>query len=358
MRLLVTGGAGFVGSNLVAYLAGRHPDWHITVLDALVYSGRVENIPRDIRESGRFELVVGDVRDAMLAADLLRNADAVVHLAAQTHVDRSIADATPFVMTDVHGTQVMLDAARRRAVARFIHMSTSEVYGTARGVPITEEHPLEPASPYAAAKAGADRLAYSYWRTYGLPVVILRSFNIYGPRQHVEKMNPLFITNALDGKPLPVYGDGSATRDWLHVDDVCRAIEATLAADISELAGEAVNLGTGRETSAVGMARMILAHLGLPEERVSFVADRPGHVTRLCSSVSKARQLLSWAAQVPLEPGLARTIDWYAANEEWWRPLAKQGDALGRIGLGNSRDGGESVGPSPVLAVDGTTAHR
>lgn len=324
MRLLVTGGAGFVGSNLVAYLAGRHPDWRITVLDALIYSGRMENLPEAVLESPNFELFVGDIRDADLTSNLVRNADAVVHLAAQTHVDRSIADATPFVMTDVYGTQVVLDAARRHGVERFIHMSTSEVYGTARRVPITEEHPLEPASPYAAAKAGADRLAYAYWKTYRVPVIILRSFNIYGPRQHVEKMNPLFITNALEGKPLPVYGDGEATRDWVHVDDVCRAVEAALGADLEEVAGEAINLGTGRETSSRRMAQMILAYLGLSEEMITHVADRPGHVRRLCSSVSKAKLLLSWSAQVPLEQGLKRTIEWYAANEAWWRPLKER----------------------------------
>ena len=265
----------------------------------------------------------GDIRDINVVNNLMRHTDIVIHMAAETHVDRSIENANPFVDTNVKGTQILLEAIRQHPVDRFIHVSTSEVYGTAREVPVTEEHPLMPQSPHAGAKAGADSLAYSYHIAYELPIIILRPFNTYGSNQHPEKLIPLFITNAIEGKPLPVYGDGTFTRDWMHVEDLCRAIDKAMHTGIDRLQGEFINLGTGKEITVNTISKFILERLGKQESLIKFVEDRPGHVRQLVSSTSKANVLLNWSSTVNFDEGIERTIDWYVENESWWRRLKK-----------------------------------
>lgn len=325
-RLLITGGAGFMGSNFTKYILSRHEDYLVTVLDVLTYCGNLDNFTSEVWENPRFSFWKGDIRDRETVENAMRQADMVVHLAAETHVDRSIDNSDPFISTDIKGTQVLLESLRSHSVEKFIHVSTSEVYGTAEEIPMTENHPLKPRSPYAAAKAGADRLAYSYFVTYGLPVIILRPFNNYGPHQYPEKMLPLFITNALEDKPLPIYGDGTFTRDWLFVEDTCRALDKVLGGEAEKLKGEVINLGTGVSADINTIARLILEKLNKPETLVRFVKDRPGHVQRHISSVSRAKVLLNWSPTVSFQKGLERTIDWYISQESWWKKLKRKGD--------------------------------
>ncbi len=331
-RLLITGGAGFIGSNFTIYVLSRYPDYLVTVLDALTYCGNLDNFTQDMWENPHFTFWHGDIRDKETVDNLMRQADAVVHLAAETHVDRSIDNSDAFISTDVKGAQVLLEALRRHSVERFVHVSTSEVYGTAEEVPMTENHPLNPRSPYAAAKAGADRLAYSYFVTYDLPIVILRPFNAYGSNQYPEKMIPLFTTNAIEDKPLPVYGDGTFSRDWTYVEDLCQALDRALQVDIERLKGEVINLGTGVDTDINTIAKIILERLQKPESLVRFVEDRPGHVQKHVSSTSKAKVLLDWSPTTSLRDGLQRTIDWYLEHPEWWKRLKKEGDEYVRKG--------------------------
>ncbi|MCK4437331.1 dTDP-glucose 4,6-dehydratase [bacterium] len=325
-RVLITGGAGFIGSNFTKYILSRQPDYLVTVLDALTYCGNLNNFTQDMWENPHFTFWHGDIRDKEAVDNLMRQADVVVHLAAETHVDRSIDNSDPFISTDVKGAQVLLEALRRHSVERFIHISTSEVYGTATEVPMTENHPLNPRSPYAAAKAGADRLAYSYFVTYDLPIVIIRPFNAYGPNQYPEKMIPLFITNAIEDKPLPVYGDGTFTRDWTYVEDLCQALDRAVQVDIERLKGEVINLGTGVDTDINTIAKIILERLEKPQSLVSFVEDRPGHVQKHICATSKSKVLLDWSPATELPNGLHRTIDWYLEHPEWWKRLKKEGD--------------------------------
>jgi dTDP-glucose 4,6-dehydratase len=322
-RILITGGAGFIGSNLARFLLNRYPQYRVTVLDALTSCGSLENFDREVLENPMFSFWHGDVRDADTVGNLVRHTDVVVHMAAETHADRSIEDPARFIDTDVRGTQVLLSALRRRSVERFIHISSSEVYGAVQALPVTEEHPLLPQSPCAGAKVGADRLAYSYHVTYDLPVVIVRPFNVYGPYQCPEKAIPMFITNAIEDKPLPVYGDGSSTRDWLHVEDFCHAVDKLLEVDIDRLEGEVINIGTGAETSVNTIVRSVLRRLGKSESLARFVDDKPGHVQQLVSSTSKAEVLLDWKASVAFEEGIGRTVDWYVENRDWWRKIKK-----------------------------------
>ncbi len=325
-RLLITGGAGFIGSNFTKYILSRHEDYLVTVLDALTYCGNLDNFSPEVWENPRFSFWKGDIRDKETVDNVMRQTDMVVHLAAETHVDRSINNSAPFISTDIKGTQTLLESLRYHSVERFIHISTSEVYGTAEEVPMTENHPLKPKSPYAAAKAGADRLAYSYFVTYDLPIIIIRPFNNYGSNQYPEKMIPLFITNALEDKPLPIYGDGTFTRDWLFVEDTCQALDRALRGDPEKLKGEVINLGTGTDTDINTIAKIILEKLKKPETLVRFVEDRPGHVQKHLSSTSKAKVLLNWSPAVNFKKGLERTIDWYVKEENWWKKLKKTGD--------------------------------
>ena len=319
--VLVTGGAGFIGSNFVRHAIDAHPDWRITTLDKLTYAGRLENL-KGVMDHPRHTFVQGDVADPAVAAPLVQAAEIVVHFAAETHVDRSIQSAGEFIRTDVYGTFVLLEAARQaRRLRRFVQISTDEVYGSVAEGVSRETDELRPRNPYSASKAGADRLAYSYWATYDVPVIVTRASNNYGPYQFPEKVIPLFITNALDDTPVPLYGDGLNERDWLHVSDHCRALD--LLIDVGR-SGEAYNIGGGNNVSNLDLTRAILRHLGKPESLIRRVADRPGHDRRYSLSTAKLQER-GWQPRVPFEQGLAETVAWYRTNEWWWRPI-KQDD--------------------------------
>jgi dTDP-glucose 4,6-dehydratase len=319
-RVLVTGGAGFISSNFIRHLLAKTP-YDVVSLDALTYAGNLENLS-DVMSHERLSFVHGDIRDAELVRDVVSEVDVIVNAAAESHVEKSIAEGgREFVTTNVEGTQILLDAIRAAPVERFILISSSEVYGTSERAPMDEEHPLNPRSPYAATKAGADRLAYSYYVTYGLPIVIVRPFNNYGPRQHPEKVIPRFITQALCDEPLTVHGDGHASRDWLYVDDDAEAIEALIAAPLDAVAGEVLNVATGIDISVAEIADRVLHELGKPSSLKSFVTERPGQVDRHIGSTEKTERLTGWRARVPFDEGLARTVAWYRENEVWWRGI-------------------------------------
>lgn len=321
--VLVTGGAGFIGSNFVHYLYQKYPDYRILVLDLLTYAGSLENLPVDPRQAmqnGRVNFWYGDVRNASLVDSLVAQSDLVIHFAAETHVTRSIYDNHHFFETDVLGTQIVANSvlAHIKRIQRFVHISTSEVYGTAETPTMTEEHALKPLSPYASAKAGADRLVYSYWATYNLPAVIVRPFNNFGPRQHLEKVIPRFITSCLLDEPLRVHGDGSAARDFLYVEDTCRALDCVLHCAAALVVGEVINIGSGQSRALCDIAPLIARRMDKPESLVTYVGDRPGQVFRHTADRSKAERLLGWHPRVSFEEGLDRTIEWYRNNQSWW----------------------------------------
>ena len=317
MNVLVTGGAGFIGSNFVRYALRQHPNWQITTLDALTYAGRRETL-HDVIEHPRHAFVHSNITDAGIVNPLVQNADIVVHFAAETHVDRSIKSAESFIQTDVIGTFVLLEAARRNtALQRFIQISTDEVYGSVETGKSRETDALMPRNPYAASKAAADRLAYSYWATYGVPVIVTRASNNYGPYQFPEKLIPLFITNAIKGETVPLYGDGLNVRDWLHVEDHCRAIDVLLGAGTN---GEIYNIGGGNEITNLDLTHRILALLKLPATMIRSVTDRLGHDRRYALDTRKLR-LLGWRPRANISTALGETVDWYRENEWWWRPL-------------------------------------
>jgi len=321
VEVLVTGGAGFIGSNFVHHALATHADWHVTTLDKLTY-GRLENL-QDVLDDPRHSFVRGDIADANVAGCLVERADIVVHFAAETHVDRSIQGAADFIRTDVFGTYVLLEAARRaQHLRRFIQISTDEVYGSVAEGSSRETDELKPRNPYAASKAGADRLAYSFWATYGVPVCITRASNNYGPYQFPEKVIPLFITNAIDEVALPLYGDGLNVRDWLHVLDHCRALDLVIDRGAN---GDAYNIGGGNEVRNVDLTHRILELAGRPSSLIAPVPDRPGHDRRYSLDTSKLRAL-GWQPQVGFENGLRETVEWYRTNQWWWRPI-KQANA-------------------------------
>jgi dTDP-glucose 4,6-dehydratase len=316
----VTGGAGFIPSNLIHHLLAETP-YEVVSLDALTYAGNLENLA-EVMSHPRLSFVHGDIRDAALVRELVDGVDVIVNAAAESHVEKSIADgASEFVTTNVEGTQILLDAIRETPVERFVLISSSEVYGTAERAPMDEEHPLNPRSPYAATKAGADRLAYSYWTTYQLPVVIVRPFNNYGPRQHPEKVVPRFITQALADQPLTVHGDGHASRDWLYVADNAEAIVRAIEAPLDVVAGEVVNVGTGVDIPVGEIADLVLDVLGKPRDLKVNVDERPGQVDRHIGSTDKAERVLGWRARTSFAEGLERTVAWYRENEAWWRAV-------------------------------------
>ena len=319
---LITGGAGFIGSNFVHHLYDKYPDCRILVLDLLTYAGSVDNLPAAARgsEDGRLRFWYGDVRNASLVDSLVEQADVVVHFAAETHVTRSIYDNYHFFETDVLGTQTVANSVLKhvKTIDRFIHMSTSEVYGTARAPRMDEEAPLMPMSPYASAKAGADRLVYSYFATYNLPAIIVRPFNQFGPRQHLEKVIPRFITSCLLGEPLRVHGDGSAERDFTFVEDTCRALDCLSHCDLEKVRGEVINIGSGRSISLTDLAPAVARAMDKPDAAIVKVGDRPGQVFRHTADVTKAQRLIGWHPKVNFEEGLRRTIDWYMQNQSWW----------------------------------------
>src|SRR5262245_4338984 len=297
----------------------RATPYEVVSLDALTYAGSLENLA-DVLSHPRLSFVHGDIRDAELVREVVSEVDVIVNAAAESHVEKSIREGgSEFVTTNVEGTQILLDAIRENPVERFVLISSSEVYGTAQSAPMDEEHPLQPRSPYAATKAGGDRLAYSYFVTYGLPIVIVRPFNNFGPRQHPEKAIPRFITQALHDEPVTVHGDGHASRDWLYVDDDAEAIEAVIAADLDAVAGEVINVATGVDISASEVADLVVQALGKPADLKTHVAERPGQVDRHIGSTEKATRLLGWRARTTFEDGLERTIAWYRDNEAWWR---------------------------------------
>jgi dTDP-glucose 4,6-dehydratase len=321
-RVLVTGGAGFISSNFIRHLLAATP-YEVVSLDALTYAGNLENLA-DIRSHERLSFVHGDVRDVELVRDVVQECDVIVNAAAESHVEKSIREgASEFVTTNVEGTQILLDAIREAPVERFILISSSEVYGTAERAPMDEDHPLNPRSPYAATKAGADRLAYSYWVTYGLPIVIVRPFNNYGPRQHPEKVIPRFATQALADEPLTVHGDGHASRDWLYVDDDAEAIEAIIETPLDRVAGEVLNVATGIDISVSEIADAVLDVLGKPRSLKTHVEERPGQVDRHIGSTEKMERLCGWRARTSFAEGLERTIAWYRDNEPWWRAIRR-----------------------------------
>jgi len=327
--ILVTGGAGFIGSNFVEHIFHTHQDWKIIVIDALTYAANIENIPEEIRNSERFEFWYGDINNIDLVSDLVKRSDMVVHLAAETHVARSLYTQREFFVTDVLGTQSVVNAVLKHSdrIERFIHISTSEVYGTALREPMDEEHPLNPTTPYAGAKAGADRLVYSYITAFDIPGVIIRPFNNYGPRQHLEKVIPRFITSCILGEPLTIHGDGSARRDWIYVKDTAKAIELALMAPLERIKGEVINIGTGRSLSVMEIAEKILKHFNKEKEgNLEYIPERFGQVQNHISSTEKAERLLGFKASTNFDEGLKETVEWYKKNRSIWQkqiPLRK-----------------------------------
>ena len=320
MKLLVTGGAGFIGSNFIRHILARHPQDSIVNLDKLTYSGNLETL-RDVERNRRYSFVRGDIASRRRVRELLSGRiDAVVHFAAETHVDRSILDSSAFVRANVMGTQCLLDAAREARVKRFVLVSTDEVYGSApAGGKFSEESPLAPNSPYAASKAAADLLARAYFRTYRFPVIITRCTNNYGPFQYPEKFIPLMLTRAVEGQSIPVYGDGLQVRDWIWVKDHCAGLDAVLRKGRE---GEVYNLGAGNELPNLEIARHLLRLVGKPASLLTFVQDRPGHDRRYALDCRKIKGELGWKPLITLEEGLKQTVEWYLGNAEWVRHVA------------------------------------
>ncbi len=318
-RFLVTGGAGFIGSNFVRYVREQFPAAQVTVLDKLTYAGNPANLEAFDGSPG-YDFVRGDICDPQLVNELLaRGYDWVLNFAAETHVDRSIGDPGQFVHTDVYGVYTLLEAVKTHGAGRFVQISTDEVYGEVLADASREDAPLMPRNPYAASKAGGDRLAYSYFATFGLPVVITRCSNNYGPYQYPEKLIPLFTTNALEDRKLPVYGSGKNCRDWIHVNDHVRALVAVLETDGVE--GEVFNIGAYNEKDVLQIADRILRALGKPDSLIAHVVDRPGHDRRYAVDSTKLEQRTGWRPEVAFDDGIAETVRWYQENEAWWQPL-------------------------------------
>jgi dTDP-glucose 4,6-dehydratase len=320
MKILVTGGAGFIGSDFIRYMLGAHPDYNIVNLDSLTYAGNLNNL-KDCDTSQRYTFVHGDICNRTLVHSVMERygIDTVVHFAAESHVDRSIADASIFVKTNVLGTYTLLEASKLQKVRRFIHISTDEVYGSIQEGSFRETDILSPSSPYSSSKAGSDLLALSYFTTYNLPVIVTRCTNNFGPYQYPEKLIPLFVTNLIDGKKVPVYGTGKNIRDWIHVNDHCRAVDLLLDKGNS---GEIYNIGGENEKTNLEITEKILALLKKDDSMIEYVEDRPGHDLRYSLNCSKIRAL-GWKPSQSFEEGLIDTVRWYIQNEWWWRPLKK-----------------------------------
>ncbi len=319
--ILITGGAGFIGSNLIHFMLQNYKSCKIINLDKLTYAGNPDNL-KDIEDDSRYEFIKGDIRDKEIVEDVFKQVQGVVHMAAETHVDRSIVDAGEFVLTDVYGTFMLLEALRNADVEFFLHVSTDEVYGSRDRGFFSEADPLNPSSPYAASKTGADRLAYSYVVTYGVPVMIIRPSNNYGPNQYPEKFIPLFISNALEDKDLPLYGKGENVRDWLYVEDNCRAIDLVCR---KGALGEVYNVGANNEVQNITIARKIVELLGKPESLIKFVKDRLGHDRRYAIDCAKINAL-GWQPEKDFAEGLEETVSWYQENENWWRKIKYQSE--------------------------------
>lgn len=326
--VLITGGAGFIGSNVLIYLFDKYENYRFIVLDVLTYAADVKNIPDRIKNSSRFKFWYGDVRNAKLVEHLVGQSNIVIHFAAETHVTRSIYDDAIFFETDVLGTQRVSNAVlqNREKIDKFIHISTSEVYGTASSKKMSEDHPLNPLSPYAAAKAGADRLVYSYIATHKIPATIIRPFNMYGPQQHLEKLIPRFITSCILGEPLSIHGTGESKRDFTYVEDLARAIDLVIHAPAEKVAGEVFNVGSGKDISVNEIADITLKLMkgvdrGSSKKHNPYalnVGDRPGQVFRHTADTSKIKKVLGWQPKVDFKEGIKETIDWYVKNRDWW----------------------------------------
>ncbi len=316
MRLLVTGGAGFIGSNFVRWILRTHPEDTVVNLDKLTYAGNLANLA-DVADSPRYRFVHGDICDAKVVREAAEGVDAVVNFAAESHVDRSLMDPDAFLRTDVFGVFTLLEAVRALRIPRLLQVSTDEVYGSLATGSAREDSPLNPSNPYAAAKAGGDLLALAYFKTHRVPVVITRASNTFGPYQYPEKIIPLFITNALDNEPLPLYGDGRNVRDWLYVEDHCAALDLVLRRGGE---GEVYNVGGGHELDNLALTRQILRLTGRPESLIRPVADRPGHDRRYALDSSKVRAL-GWAPRHRFDDALVATVAWYREHEAWWRPI-------------------------------------
>jgi len=323
MKMLITGGAGFMGSNFIKYILARHADWEVVNLDKLTYAGNLENL-REIENSPNYSFVKGDIASAQDVEKALGNGvDKIINYAAETHVDRSILAPDAFIKTDVFGTYTLLEAARQHNVAQYIQISTDEVFGSIKTGAFDEQSPFEPNSPYAASKAGADHLCRAYFKTYNLPVIVSHSCNFFGPNQYLEKLIPLFITNLLENKKVPVYGAGDQRREWIFTEDHCKAVETIME---KGEAGEVYNIGTGFEKTNLEITRFILQELGFGEDRIEYVKDRPGHDWRYAVNAEKLRGL-GWQPGIGWEEGLRRTIKWYQENESWWKKI-KSGEYL------------------------------
>ena len=316
MRILVTGGAGFIGSNYCRFVLREHPEDEVVNFDKLTYAGNLANL-REVEGDGRYSFVRGDICEEKVVEGVMGEVDAVVNFAAETHVDRSIQHAGAFVDTDIKGLYVLLEAARKHGIGRFVHVSTDEVYGSIESGSFKEEDALSPSSPYSASKAGGELMAKAYERTFGYQILITRGANTYGPYQYPEKVVPLFATNALDDIELPLYGDGMNVRDWLYVDDHCAGIDVVLR---EGMLGEAYNVGADQERTNLELTREILRLVGKGEELIKYVKDRPGHDRRYSIDSSKLRAL-GWQPEMGFEEGMARTVGWYRENEAWWRRL-------------------------------------
>lgn len=316
MKLLVTGGAGFIGSNFIRYILNKYPDYKIINYDKLTYAGNPDNL-RDVEKDKRYKFVKGDICDFKLVNKYMKKTDAVVNFAAETHVDRSILNAGLFIRTDVNGTFSLLEAARANKIGKFIHISTDEVYGSILKGSFSEESPLKPNSPYSAAKASSDMLVRSYFTTYGVPAVITRCSNNYGPFQYPEKIIPLFVTNAIDDQKLPLYGDGKNVRDWLYVADHCRAIDIAVHKGKN---GEVYNIGGGVEMTNIELTRKVLKIMKKPVSLIKKVSDRPGHDRRYSIDCSKIMKL-GYSPLYTFEKALEETVKWYIDNEDIWRRL-------------------------------------
>jgi len=318
MRLFVTGGAGFIGSNFIQYILKKYPDYKVINLDKLTYAGNLENL-KEVENNHRYEFVQGDICDRELVDRLVKEVDAIIHFAAESHVDRSIKDAGVFVKTNVLGTQILLEAAKSNGCKRFHHVSTDEVFGSlGENGYFNENTPYDPRSPYSASKAASDHLVRAYFYTHNLPITISNCSNNYGPYQFPEKLIPLFVTNLIEGKRVPVYGDGLNVRDWLYVEDHCRAIDVILH---KGKIGQTYCVGGNCEKTNIEITRKILGLFGVGEEMIEFVSDRKGHDWRYAIDASKIKNELGWVPEYSFEEGMTKTVEWYRNNEKWWENI-------------------------------------
>ena len=322
MRVLITGGAGFMGSNAIRYFLKKYSDIEIVNLDKLTYAGNPDNL-KDIENNSRYRFIKGDIIDRNLLDNTVKDVDVIINYAAETHVDRSILDPKEFIVTDVLGTYSLLESAKKHNIKKYIQISTDEVFGSIQDGKFTEESPFKPNSPYAASKAGGDHLCRAYFKTYDVPVIVTHSCNFFGPYQYPEKLIPLFITNLLENKKIPVYGDGLQAREWISTQDHCQAVDLILQ---KGKAGEVYNISTGDEIKNIEITKLLLAELNKNDSFIDYVKDRPGHDRRYAIDATKLR-VLGWSPKMNFNNGIKQTIEWYKNNEGWWKKI-KSGEYL------------------------------